>query len=245
MPTEPHLPPEAFSTLYDQMLDLWIRPELERRGQPGTEHNIRQALVQLIPGRQPRIELDEEAEFIAQVEAARPIEKGDPVTTADITRIHSIAPGSLDPNAGWIGFTTVGDQRWLMFDFRRNRETARVELRRAKEFLAIARLSLGSSIPVALENAFAAAELAVTAEMHLMHDRPTKVHPEKRRWYKQWSELGNAPEAGSRALAELGKHRSRARYATGPVQIDAQRVAELVEAVEDLVDHVEQAVGDG
>src|SRR5687768_16147610 len=99
-------------------------------------------------------------------------------------------PASVDPEAGWVCFARITGNTYVAFDFRRNRGKARRKLDGAAEFLAAATASLSAGqMAVAIDPAYAAAELAVTAEMMLMHDDPARDHQVERRWWKDWTEL--------------------------------------------------------
>lgn len=153
--------------LMTQILDLWVRPELVRRGRPDGPIPPR-ALVVFTPGQPVRIAFDEECGgWIAEVRATGPIAVGQPITRADFSAVEGLRPAGIDPNAGWIGFVSLGAEIFVGFDFRRNRARAGAFLARAAEFRSAAAWSLGQGhLGPCLESAYAAAELAVTA--HLM-----------------------------------------------------------------------------
>jgi hypothetical protein len=77
-----------------------------------------------------------------------------------------------------------------------------------------------------LEAAYAAAELAVV----------------RKRWFVGWTELGNAPEAHSRALIALAKQRRAARYAETAINLNAGQLAEVLSVVDEMVEHAASAI---
>lgn len=224
--------------LLQQMFDLWVTPDLQRRGLDPTLTPITKALVVMAPERPVKTLINEEAGLIAEVRATRALAKGEAITLADFDEIHDLRPDGIDPNTGWVCFAQIGTDIIIAFDFRRNRERATGLIGRAKEFCRAARLSQSDGLVApALDAAYAAAELAVIAQMLLHQDDPPRGHPERRRWFKGWSELGNAPAAHSRALSELSRHRRRARYAEGTIRLGHETVDVLLTTVEAMVEH--------
>ena len=91
-------------------------------------------------------------------------------------------------------FAVFGQVEARGFDFRRNRHTAQLLIERGQEFLEAAASSFDKGhLGPAIENSYAAAELAVKAEMYLSIDSPTSKHWERINWWNEWVRLGNAP----------------------------------------------------
>ena len=190
-PAHGSLPPEGTAALLDQMFRLWIEPAIKDRGLAITRDDVTKALVVMPPSDPPRVLINDEVQLIAHVRAARPIAQGQVVTLEDISNVEDLSPANLDPNAGWIAFAKIGNEITIAFDFRRNRQTSDHLVDLAGEFAATAAASIdaGRSGP-AIENGFAAIELAVKAEMFLMFDSPTTVHRERVTWWSEWVRLG-------------------------------------------------------
>lgn len=235
--------PEFSAALQEQIFDLWVEPELQRRGLDMDRDGVSKALVIMAPARPVETLINDEAELVAHVRATRPIEAGEAVTTADFDQIEGVRPFDVDPDAGWICFARLGPQVVIAFDFRRNRARAGRLVERAREFARAARLAhddglLGPSI----EAAYAAAELAVVGQMLLIDDDPPRDHPKRKRWFVGWTELGNAPETHSRALTMLAKHRRTARYAERPIDMNDRQLAEVLTVVDEMVEHAASAI---
>lgn len=235
--------PDSSAALLEQTFDLWVEPELQRRGVDMGRDGVRKALVIMAPGRRVEILINDEAELVAHVRATRPIEAGEPITSRDFDKVEGISPFEVDPDAGWICFARVGQQVIIAFDFRRNRARAGRLVERAQEFARTARLAhanglLGPSI----EAAYGAAELAVVGQMLLIDDDPPRDHPKRKRWFAGWTELGNAPQAHSRALTALAKRRRAARYAETAINMNAEKLREVLDVVDEMVEHAATAV---
>ncbi len=235
--------PDFSAGLLEQIFDLWVEPELQRRGVDMGRDGVRKALVVMAPGRRVETLINDEAELVAHVRATRPIEAGEAITTRDFDQVEGVRPFDVDPDAGWICFARLGPQVVIAFDFRRNRARAGRLVERAREFTRTARLAHADGLlGPSLEGAFAAAELAVVGQMLLMDDDPPRAHPKRKRWLVGWTELGNAPEAHSRALTALAKHRRAARYAETAINMNDEQLAEVLSVVDEMVEHAASAI---
>ncbi len=235
--------PELSTSLLEQVFELWVEPELGRSGLQLDRDGVRQALVIMAPGRRVKTLINGEAELVATVRATGPIEAGAPVTTSAFDEIHHLRPHEVDPDAGWVCFVRIGSQVVIAFDFRRNRSRAGRLVERAREFSDAARLALSTGLLApALENAFASAELAVVAQMLLIHEEAPSGHPARRRWFVGWTDLGNAPVTHSKALSTLAKQRRRARYAEGDPSMGPAAVEKLVDTVDEIIEHADSQV---
>jgi hypothetical protein len=107
---------ELGQNLLQQAFDLWIHPEIERRqtaGQLPDDFVLRGAQVIMnLDADAPEARLNEEVRAVAHARAARPIEKGEPLTEADLQGIEDIVLTDQDPNAGHLAMVLLGD-RWI------------------------------------------------------------------------------------------------------------------------------------
>jgi HEPN domain-containing protein len=228
------------------MFTLWIEPEISQRGLNLERGDVEQAAVILEPNAPVQVLLNEDAELIARFVAARDIGHGETVTTADITEVTGVRPANLDPNAGWIAFARIAGQITLAFDFRYNRETAKGLLDRAAEYLDLVEVALERrNLGPAVENAFAAAELAVLAETHLLPTPPPRSHETRRDWLASWVEQGNAPEHSDEILSKLWDERGAARYGEGRLNMSGEEVDEAVAIVRGLIEHARERCRSG
>jgi hypothetical protein len=237
-------PPDMGQPLLEQIFELWLRPELERRGLDKQPEEVVRALIVFAPGRKPQVLIDTEAPLVVRARAARAIEAGEPVTEADIDAIEGLVPRDIDPNAGWVGFILFRNAYTIAFDFRRNRAEATKKLERAKEFLEAAGLTIEAHLKApAIDALYAAAELAVDDQRMMLHDQRLKDHQERRRWFSKWTKLGNAPSDHGRALADLARYRGRARYSEGSIRVRDPHLSWLADQVADMIIYTEKEIG--
>lgn len=123
----------------------------------------------------------------------------------------------------------------IAFDFRYNRSLAATLIERAREFLVTGE-GVASKFPaVACDTAFSAAELSVQAQM-LLQQQVTKSHWRRQNWFDAWTELENSPSTHSAALRELNGYRAAARYADGEFNVPGNRLSELLDITEEMID---------
>ena len=244
MPEPPE--PDFGQQVISQFDEIFWQPEIERRGGPGEVGPIHKALAILAPGEPTKVLFNDEFEAKVTIRTKRAIVEGEFVTPEDMDGAEDLEPMGVDPNAGWACIAVLPNgQAMLSFDFRRNRGRSGERVARAEEFAATARSALDAGrLGPALDNAFTAAELAVTAEALLLESnapedapRGRNPHGKRREWLKGWTELGNAPTSFSQTLGRLAQVRSRARYAEREIDISREEAAELVGAAEEMVAH--------
>lgn len=203
--------------VYEQILDLWVEPELRRREVSLDPRSIKQALVLMHPDEEVKVLIDGQAEIIGDFVPSRPIEAGQPVMLDDIEELRGFRPLSVDGDAGWVLFVWVGSSLYVAFDFRRNRAKAQQLLELARNFERVAASAADEdlvqpAIVNAFVNAFVAAELAVKAHMLVFSPQSKKTgHAVRQRWIAKWTHLGNAPRADSWTLGRLAELQKGAR----------------------------------
>lgn len=226
---------ELGTALHAQMFELWVEPELTRRGDL-VRTDVRRALV-LMESTGPVVRLNEEFDVVAQARSTRAIAAGEEVTRADFDEIRWAEPLGVDPNVGWILYMVVGSDAYITFDFRQNLARATEMLQRAQEFLELAEDGLEKKrLGPAIDNALSAAELTIRAQVHLI-DTPTKEsHRQRLNFWAEWVRLGNAPAHLADTFARLTDERGRARYADAPLTIDARELQQLLDEVRDMIE---------
>jgi HEPN domain-containing protein len=231
-------PDDLGGTLLEQMFQIWVEPEIARRGLEIDRSEVLKALVVMAPNQLPVTLLNKEVVLVGKFRATREIAEGEEVTEDDVEDLTELRPVDIDPDAGWICFAQFKGCTHIAFDFRRNQSRSAELLARASEFLATARLALSNGFTSpAIDNAYAAAELVTCAQMYLIEDSPTRDHVERRRWFKDWTSLGNAPIEYSQALTTLAKHRGAARYAEKTVKLKPKHLEQLLATVEEAIAH--------
>lgn len=228
--------PEFGQAVLGQLFDLWVGPELVRRGVELARDEIRKVVVELSPGQPPRVLIDEEAAIIGRFVADRPIAKGEEIRRGDVREIVGIEPHGLDPNSGWICFARLPTgEEFVAFDFTYNRGTALALLERAEEYLGAAHQIASTSLNVAVDNLFSAAELAVQVEMLTLQSE-TQNHRVRAEWLAGWAELGNAPTSHADTLWTLADLRKRARYGSEMVVIKPHQLDRMLRVVREMLD---------
>ncbi len=233
--------------VFDQIVSLWVLPELRRRGLPAERAEIHRAVVVMDPRAGLRVLLNDEASVIVEVGFTRPVRAGEVVTESDIGEVRRIRPDLMTEDAAWALIVRVGISLYAAFDFRRYRGTAKRLLALAREYLETAHAAQSRElVGPTIENAYAAAELAVKAQM-LLYRAPERLvtgHKGRRDWIAQWAALGNAPSEHGSTLGQLGRLRPPARYGDTELEIDLADLAEILEAVEQMVTHAQAEASD-
>lgn len=231
---------DAGEALVDQVFRLWVNPAIAERGLALTRADVVKALVAFPPHERPVVLINDDVRLQAQVRPGDPLEAArGPVTIADAASLGDLlAPVEIDPNAAWVVLARVGNELIGSFDFRRNLGTAAMLVDRAREFAEIARASLDRGyLGPAIENGFAAAELAVKGEMYLMQDSPSAVHSKRMMWWERWVALGNAPGKLAPLLDRLYAERGAGRYGDAAISMSCDDVQLALEHVAVIIDH--------
>ncbi|MEU8657135.1 HEPN domain-containing protein [Actinoplanes philippinensis] len=241
---------EFSNTVAEQIFDLFITPELDRRGGLKLE-DVRKAVVLLPPDGPPEVKLNEEASLIGEGRATRQIQPGEAITVDDISEITSLWPAQDPGNSGWVAMTRLpSGEVVLAFDFLRNKEKARKLIELADQFFSSATDSIEKGrVPVVIDAIHTTAELAVTAFMYLTMEQPgaggrrSGLHAARTTWLDQYSKLGNLPEDHSYALRRLSNLRPAARYGNPPLQLKTDELPKLVQNVRELLEAARDRVG--
>ena len=231
-----------------ELARLFWEPEIERRGGVEATGPVRRALVVLEPDQPDAISLNEEAELVMTLVSPHPIEEGEDVTASDVSIIATLEPADASPDADWAAVAFIPGHGWFIaFDLRRHRGRGDDLLGLGDQYAEAADAALAEQLlGPAVENAHAAAELAVTALMYLADDNPLgKVgaqHRFRQGWVADWATLGNAPAEFSATVAALASERSRARHRDGPVLLSPSDVAVLLRSVRGMLAHARARV---
>lgn len=226
---------EFARNIVNQIFDLWVGPELARRGLTLTRADIRKVLVEMDPDKPLHVLINDEAELVADFVAKRDIAEGEEVTVADIDELANLRPLTIGLNSGWICFIRIGDQGFVAFDFTYNRARAAALLDRARAFLAAA-VHAGDRAPsVAIDNAHSAAELTVQAQMFVLQV-DARSHRERREWLASWARHQNAPQHHADVFWNLADLRVPARYGSGELQLKPGRLTRILTTVQEMID---------
>jgi hypothetical protein len=95
---------EFIHNLTQQVHELWINPEVERRREAGRLPDdfaiSRAQVIMNLDADAPEVRFNEEVKVLAEAEWAREVEYGEDVTEADVERIKDLVLTDHDPNAG-------------------------------------------------------------------------------------------------------------------------------------------------
>jgi hypothetical protein len=126
----------AFATgVINSVFDVWVRPELERRGLALDREAIRTVLVEIDPDKKyPRVLLNDEAPLTAEVGVTRDLACGEGVSEDDLDAVRGIRPTTIGPDSGYVCFARLKGIEYVDFDYRYNRGKVSGLLSRAREF---------------------------------------------------------------------------------------------------------------
>jgi hypothetical protein len=242
---------EFWGRVGEELARIYWNPEIERRGGADAVGPIHKALMVHEPNQPPRVLFNGEATFVIQARATRAIERGEPISAADIGEIEDLKPANIHRDAAWAAIVVLPDGRsMLAFDFRRNRGRARDLLELGEEYLLSAQADIAAGRHrCSLESLHAAAELAITALMYLQDDDPVRGkrdrHGKRIRWVTGWAKLGNIPAQAAETLKRLGELRPYARYAVeSPIEPPPNEVEGLSVTVALTLQHARDQIGE-
>jgi len=208
---------------FQQMLDLWIAPEVARRQERGEcpkPLNLRAAqVIFFADGRPHQVRINDEVSAMAAVrlKPGVPNTKGDRIRASDIDEIDCVQLGDdVDPDCGHITAVLIGEHWRLFFDCRYNKAWAARHISAAKEFLDAAQHAKSNhQWRSFVDNAFSAAELAAKALVLSAPVPGTKAistHRAVHTGFNRLSRYGNVEARHRDAFNELAALREKARY---------------------------------
>lgn len=238
-------------SIFNQILDLWVRPEIERRqrdGKIGPDFTLRAAqLINYADDRANELRLNDEVQAIAKVRLKDGVrkEKGDPIRAHELDGVATVVlPETEDPNCGHATMVQLVDNQWIVvFDFRYNRGRSSLLVDRARQFLAVATHALGQRLWSAFAyNLFTAAELGAKAELLTLPRKEllkSRSHKAVHSRINEWGNLGNVDRAHVTAFNKLSRLRPNAAYGEAEFLMEAAEATSLHDAVAKLLGEVE------
>lgn len=240
---------------FEQFIDLFFRPEIERRraeGKPPERLMLTKAqVVFYADGRKPDVRLNDEVKAVAKVNfkpgAVAGKRPGDLIMADEIEDIAEVMlPDTDDPDAGHATFIQVGGRWCMAFDFRYNKALSERHLSDAREFLEAARHCLDRSAWSAFaDNLFSAAELAARALLLMLPDpkfRSKATHKAIHARFNSFAKLGNVPPSGRAVFNKLSALRPPARYGAKGIVLDPEEARTLLGDVEGLIGEVSRTM---
>lgn len=223
---------EGKKRVLDQVLNIWAKPEIERRikdGKMKKEDEIRRVQVICTPGNPNQIRLNDEVAIIAEAKANRDIVKGEEIRESDISEIKKFIV-DCPPNSGHITLFRFLNKWMVIFDFKYNKDNIRKTLESSRSFYESAKddLVAGRIIPF-LESCWSSAELSGVCHMLSIGDK-NKKHGKNVKDFVAWSELGNVNKKHAEVLSKLLSLRgSRYDLSSKPVNEDFQEMLDVAE----------------
>ena len=243
-PPDPALPmnAEAIRRTFDQMFDLYVRPELDRRRAAGTlvePFELVGFQVLLSGGKEeagPAVRLNTEVRAMARMSlpATHDFRVGDDFHPGADTKIEAVH--LLDEEEGKFAHFTalrIYSKWYYTFDFRYQKNTARDHCAAAEEFLAAAEHAhAGGHIRAFLENAHSCVELLVKVDLFLINQvfEGQMHHKVLRSKAAAFVHL----EDRNALLERLADLRLPGRYLVGNLKVETDEINEIRAALNDF-----------
>ena len=231
---------EDLQRTFQQIVDLWIIPEIRKRQQKGwKEENVTVAQIILIPDRKPLVRLNNQVKLTLKVKANRDVKKGDPIYSTDFSEVEDIIYEKIK-NAACVVLIFLRD-RWIVkFDFRYYMDTAKEHIAAAREFYESARDNFDRKrFRPFYEDCWAVAELLSACNFLLIGQKYDR-HDRNVEKMKAWADLGNVRVEFSEVLEKLYNLRDPARYLkTGDFRKeDASKILVILEEMFEFTEHL-------
>ncbi len=206
---------EVKQRVFQQVMDIWINPEIEKRRKEGiikdgTQITKMQIVFSLDNGN--KIRLNDEVKAIITGKATRNIQKGEAIYEKDLSGIENIQLTDEDTNCGHITLLLFKNNWIICFDARYNKDIIKEHIIASKEFYESAKESLEKNrLRPFYENAFAVAELSAKGILLTLPDKKIlegKNHKDRIKKFRNWAELGNVKMEFNTTLSKLNGLRS-------------------------------------
>lgn len=241
--------PEFGKDLLNQVMELWVGPEIDRRKAEGRLPDdfvlwAAQVLMD-VGGSGPVVRLNDEVRAVAQVKTNRPVGRGELVRSTDVDKIVSIGLTDEDPDSAHVTLWLIGGSWRIAFDFRYNATRVAEHIERAEEFFAAAQANLEAGrLNACADSMFSAAELAAKAMLLAVPDEKylrSKNHGTVRSDFNRFSRDGWWRKEHAALLNRLGELRVPSRYPGKASPMTAEEASELLARLETLIDRARLA----
>lgn len=241
---------EASTRFFNHVLDMWIRPEMERRIKEGkAPENFEVTAAQVVSyadGRPHFIRLNDEVKAILIGIASRGIKVNEKFVLEDgLKEIKEIQLSNRDdPNAGHVTFLLFRGQWIMSFDFRYNKEKSRARLETAIQFLSAAKNNHEEGLDrPCVDNMYSAIELLATAQLLLYADKEyskRQHHAGTEKRYIAMADIGNYKIEYKETLLELKNIRKSARYLAKDFQFSSAEADRFMKIIEDMTNYTKR-----
>ena len=233
---------EFIQNLMQQVHELWINPEIERRREAGRLPNdfaIRSAQVIMnLDADAPEVRFNEEVKVLAEAEWAREVEYGEDVTEADVDSIRELVLTDHDPNAGHLTMVLFKGRWIIAFDFRYNATRVAATLNAAREFLDGATFALDQHhMRHFVDTLFSATELMAKGMLLMNADKDllkSKKHEIIRNKFNLTGKWGHTDPRYVKLLNRLQDLRGSARYLDKDFTLSIEEASDMLSTAEDM-----------
>ncbi len=240
---------EFVRRLIDQAINLWIKPEIEKRKKEEALPNnfeLRIAQVLFLGYAKMEVKLNEEVRAVMKTKLNRSIKKGDAIYFSDLEKVESIDVSEFYPNAGHITILFYKNNIVFSFDTRYNKRKISQVLEVAKEFYESASDNLHTKrLRPFFDNAFSCAELCTTAILLIVPDdlllsfKGGHLHRYKR--LVGWTELGNSKPEYLSLFEKLKECRPSARYLEGD-KFQKENPEDILKTLKEMLDFAAEKI---
>lgn len=237
---------EIKNRVLQQVRDLWVLPEIEKRKKKGDiGDNFVLNKAQIVFSHDwdfPKIRLNEEVKAIVKSKVNRDVKAGETIYERDIDNIEDIQLTDQDPNCAHITLLLFKGNWNVSFDFRYNKDNAKEHLEAAKEFLDSVKDDFKNNrLRPLFEGSFACAELLTMAlSMRFSKISTLGNHDARLDGIKKWAELGNVKNDFSKKLHKLSKLRYSARY-LHTEEYKKENPKEYLDVLDEMYDFVDKS----
>lgn len=245
---EEHNQRKEFSrTVFQQFMDVFITPEVQRRQETGELDkplDLRAAQIIFFPdGKKPVVRINSEVKAIGKVKLKQGISKkaGEDIFEHEVEGLKEInLTENDDPDCAHATLRRIGNSWIIAFDFRYNKALSRKHLEMAKQFCEAAEFSFNQrNWAPFIDNLFSAAELTAKSTLLSMPDskfREKTGHKGIQMKYNRFADLGNVEPVYRETFNKLSGLRNRARYLKGDITISEDEARNLLDIVEKMVE---------
>lgn len=241
---------EVFRRVFQQLMDLFVTPEVMRRQETGELDkplDLRAAQIIFFPdGRKPQVRINTEVRAIGKVKFKPGISKkpGEPIFEHELEGLEEInLTEEDDPNCGHATLIRIAGEWIIAFDFRYNKALSRKHIETARQYYESAEFSLKRRYwSPFIDNLFSAAELLAKSILLSMPGLKLATHKAIQMRYNRFADLGNVELVYRETFNKLSGQRDSARYLKGDVSISEEEARRLLDIVKNMIEDASHRV---
>jgi uncharacterized protein (UPF0332 family) len=241
---------EFIQNLIQQVHELWINPEVERRREafrlPDDFAISRAQIIINLDADAAEVRFNEEVKVLAEAEWAREVEDGEGVTEADVESIRDLVLTDHDPNAGHLTMVLFKGRWIIAFDFRYNATRVAAILSAARAFQDGATFALDQHhMRHFVDNVFSATELMAKGMLLMDADKDllkSKKHEIIRNKFNLTGKWGHTDPRYVKPLNGLQDLRGSARYLDKDFTLSTEEASDMLGTAEDMFEALSNSV---